>query len=346
MSTQPSPSYSDGGDRIVAYAIDLTVVSTLVTVILAHLGIAPIIFIFLVVYSLNFGSLLQLPVAPVAKTVLALLVVGVAYFSVEPFIGGSPGKRITSQRLVLRRDVSGGPIPKVLARALLKATVIPAILDDFGLIRRRRIPTRFSDERLGFVVVYASNAQSYRRRTLGYFAGSALIYFLPLLVAILSVSFLSEFSAQTQSQPLDPSLLKGLTFWNVFWIIIGNNLGLDLRFIIGGLLLLLPTLLSVFLSAFLDGALLASIPQGTSASLIPEFLPQFLLETGGYVFGILSGCLLLNLTMGVVMTYTRGTRIDSYGARYRYEIRFVILTALVSLVLIALGALVESYQIA
>lgn len=328
--------------KFLSYLIDFSLLFSLVTYMLSFFNVFPASFEIVARYQLGMRPLIpgNLEGALVVFIIFYTFTAFV-YFLFEPILSGTVGKYILGLRtanIVFRSPDNSRMLPAFnLIRAMVKA-IPPAQLVDSIFSLKDKYSRTALEKASGFVTVSVSNKHKAAR----VLAGSAIVYYIPLLVMSLIVGY-TAYLAGTSSPPTSASFAYKPT-WSEVSGVFQSNFNLDLgQYLYGGPVLMtldiLETITDGYTSSLFIGGSLSSNP----SFLIYGVLPHFFIETMGYVAGIAAAFYISSIMIDAVKGYFLSQPVSYLSKVISSNLLKAGEMFLLSLFLLILGAITETF---
>lgn len=324
-------------DRYLAYLIDIVIILSISSIIASALGAEPVLSKICMYYLYGKHKIFQELISHSGLIfILSYVSISISYFFYESYAGISVGKVVFRMNTGIIKGEN--KILRCLIRSLIKIYPIVAFIDALFAFKKRLKQT-LSERKLGFVVV---REKDIKVSTLNYFIFGLIIYYVPLLTAIIIEYFFPW--GQIIAPPSPGSMRNTKPFPGQMNLIFMNNFSIDYQYyILGGLILLFNSLIQIF-----GGTLISGKAIGDSLLTYPSFvtygiLPHFFIETFGYVTGIMSGAYISTMLISLVEGYFERKEVSYIGNTILWYLKRIIAFALISITLLVIAAYVETY---
>lgn len=269
-----------------------------------------------------------------------LFLISFIYYTFESVSGIGIGSKIFGFRVIAKYEL---PSQKILTlyitRNLVKSFFVSNALNGLFVLAFRRNMQTLLDRGLYVIITTEKDPQSktFRQGILN----SAIMYYSSFM--LMTITFALE-NYGLASSPSSPTGSSGVSGFSLFQSLLNNNLTLDLTgFVLGGLSVMFGTFLRLFISNILDTIVISSVLSPKEfPTLIHYFLPEFLPETMGYVFGIAAAISIANIILYYIQALLRNEKKEYFFSTIKIHLKNFAYYLCISVVLIFIGAIIES----
>lgn len=332
----------DTGERVIAYLTEQSFIVALSIVIDFAILDKSYLLGFFLSYKLNFvqGVMNVFTTQQGLLDLVILYSISFIYYSLESLTNLGIGPVIFHKRLIFKYSIEDTSRYKLmLGRNMVKAFFLAELINFVFIVAFRKFLQTAYDRAANIVV---SSADSDERKYQGIpFLWSSIIMYYSIfglfLVLYLFVSPVAPTPKGSGSSSFDP-----YTFFNS---ILSNNLSLDLyQYTLSGFTLFVGTFINLFNSTSLETVVLSSLVAGSeTVSTLKYILPQFVPETLGYVFGISVSMMITDLILGYFQSAMRREKLSYFTSRSSRLIKEAIFFLGISVVLLVIGAVIETW---
>ncbi len=334
----------DLGERFTIYVTEQSFLISLTSLIALYFKIKAAFLGFFVAYKIDFdgGFLHIFDTYYGLLNLLILFLISFIYYSTESLTNKGVAETIFKLKIINKYNFNRKKMLKLLLiRDLIKSFFISEIISSLYIIKKPKLLQSYYDYKNNFVSIKNID---YNKKSifLQYFYSSIIIYYSIFFILLIIYTFITPVSPLSSSGPVKTGL--SFHYWPVFNEILHNNITLDVfEYMIGGLSLFAGTFIELFSSNVYETTIIASLDSAHGFSTFVKYiLPQFFPETLGYVFGIGIALLITDLILTFIQSMIRNEKSDYFNKR-SYNIFYVSWFYLIlSIVLIVLGALIES----
>ncbi len=324
-------------ERYLAYLLDFVVIVSIAGVIAAGFGAGPVASKVCSYYLFGEHKILkELSSKAGIKFLVTYFVFAFFYFLYEGYTGISVGKLVLRMRTGIAGDEKRHK--RCIIRAFIK-TLPPVLLADVLFAFKKRTKQRLSDRVLNFLVV---REKEVRIKWWNYLVYTMILYYLPIVSTVI-IAYFAPWGRIT-SPPAPGSMGDVTGSETQFNFIFMNNMSIDYQYyILGGFMLFFNTLIQIFGGALMTGKILGDTLLTHPSFVVYGILPHFFIETMGYVFGLMSGAYITLLLLSLVEGYFERKDARYVGDTILWHLKRVIMYAMISIILLIVGAYVETY---
>jgi hypothetical protein len=266
------------------------------------------------------------------------------YFFMETLFGVSLGRVIANKKVVfVKVPDSYVKLTKSILRGAVKVIPFVPLILLFTIAKYPKYSQTIIDKKLGLIVISTKGEPgriSFQERLKALTVSSIIIYYSTLLGSVLML--LSTVPSTTLGGSGN-GLTNNITFLQAFYIILNNNVAIDVRNVILGLGAGVALLINVTLENILQGVLIVVVEKSLgSHALLTGILPQFFPETLGFSLGIASSFSLTYMEIDSLEVLVRGTSGTEYHSSLKIDVLILLATLIGSVILLVLGALIEA----
>ncbi len=199
------------------------------------------------------------------------------------------------------------------------------------------------DHKFNLLTIKFKDLAKKERRSLflQYFYSSIIIYYSTFFILLIIYTFIHPVKALTSSGTATHSAFH---FYKFFNYVLRNNIDLDVtKYIMGGFSVFVGTFIEIFSSNIYETTIMASLNLSHGFySFVKYILPQFFPETFGYVFGISISIVITDIIISFIQSLIGNEKSDYLIKRSKLLLYNAGFYLLISIVLLVLGALIES----
>ncbi len=340
---------SDLSERYLSYMIEQSFLIPLSALIDFSLGVKSRLLDFFVAYNISFINGLN----PIFTTrtgllnLLTLFLVSYLYYSFETLTNFGVGSNIFKLQFVPKYEFTRNRFTSILlVRNLIKSFFISNMINSLFLFKNTKLLQSLFDKKYNLVSAKKESNKTrneYKGLLIQYVAGSLVLFYSMFLIYMVIYTYITPLPSLTStghSSNVQPSdVLK------MFETIFSNNLSLDLNeYMVGGLSVFFGTFISIFTSNLNETQILSSLNIANGpGSFVKYVLPQFFPETLGYVFGIAFAMVLADILISFVQSLIRNQGSELFFSRTKNLLYISGYYFLFSIVLLCIGALIESH---
>ena len=330
------------GNRYLAYLVEQSFLIPLSSLVVYLLGTKPLILGFFLAFKLNFqGGFDQIFATSAGWFNLAVLfLISLIYYTLETVSGMGIGSKLFGFHIITKYELPSHHLLVLYTiRNIVKSFFISDIVNAiFVLVFRRNMQT-LVDHRLNVVVATEKDDLS---KTFRQGAISSMIMYYSSFALLITIFTLENSGISSISSSSVGS--SGVNAYSLFTTILNNNLTLDIMgYMLGGFTVLIGTFVRIFMSSIFETVIISSVFNAQEVTnLVHYVLPEFFPETMGYVFGIAAAISITNVILYYIQALIRNEKKESFLARSKIQLKNAAYYSILSVVLIIIGAVIES----
>jgi hypothetical protein len=330
------------GNRYIAYLVEQSFLIPVSSLLVYLLGTKTLILGFFLLFKLNFQGSLDLIFTTSAGWVnlAVLFLISLLYYTLETVSGIGIGSRLFGFRIITKYELPSHHLLILYTlRNLVKSFFISNVINAISILAFRRNLQTLLDYRLNVVIATEKDdlSKTFRQGVIS----SMVMYYASFALLIIIFSLENSGIASTSSSSVGS---HGVNAYSIFTSILNNNLTLDITgYMLGGFTLLMGTFVRVFMSSILETVIISSVLNTQEVNNFVHYvLPEFFPETMGYVFGIAAAISIANIILNFIQALIRNEKKDYFFVRSKIQLKNAVYYSILSIVLIIVGAAIES----